>query len=122
MRWRGITYWHGVPYKDLLLLVGTDTVVLVEHVEELGAGLLEHGARAGLEVAKVREDALLKLFAMLDGYVGQAEAPQKRAHNVGAGDEELPLPVHARDRLAVQVEAAEHRARLPGSFAFAMSG
>jgi hypothetical protein len=35
--------WHAVPVEDLLLLLGSDAVVLVEEVKEGALGLFQRG-------------------------------------------------------------------------------
>lgn len=58
--------WYTVPVEDLLLLLGTNAVVLEEEVEERALGLFERGIGASLEVAKIREDSFLELLYIFD--------------------------------------------------------
>lgn len=83
---------NAVPVKDLLLLLCADAVVLVEKVEEGALGLLERGVGAGFEVAQIREDALFKLFRVLDGAAKRLESEGEASHDVGAGDVKEVVP------------------------------
>ena len=42
---------HGIPVKDLLLLLGADAAVSIKHLQEFGAGLFERCVNARLEVS-----------------------------------------------------------------------
>ena len=57
---------NAVPVEDLLLLLRSDTVVLVEEVQERTLGFLEGRIGAGLEVTEIREDALFKFLGVPD--------------------------------------------------------
>ena len=57
--------WYAVPVKHFLLLLRSDAIVLVHKVEELALWLLERCIGARLEIAQIREDALLKLLGIL---------------------------------------------------------
>ena len=58
---------HAVPVEHLLFLLCSDTVVLVKEIKECTLWLLERSVCARLQVAQIREDALLKLLGVLDG-------------------------------------------------------
>lgn len=97
---------NAVPVKDLLLLLGADTVILVEEVEELALGFFERGVGAGFEVSKVGEDALFKLFGVLDGTAESLESEGQAADNVGTRDVEECVPENARDVFAGREQEA----------------
>ena len=82
----------AVPVEDLLLLLGADTIVLVEKVEESALGLFQRGIGARLEVAQVGKDALFEFLGVLDRATKGLEAERKTSHNVGAGDVEEVVP------------------------------
>lgn len=58
--------WYAVPVKDLLLLLRTNAVVLVQKIQKGTLGLFERSISTRLEVSQVREDALLELLRVLD--------------------------------------------------------
>ena len=58
--------WYAVPVKDLLLLLRADAVVLVKEIQERALGLFQRGIGPRLQIAQIREDALLKLLGVLD--------------------------------------------------------
>lgn len=57
---------HAVPIEDLLLLLGSDAVVLIEEVEKGALGLFQRGIGTRLEISQIGEDTLLKLLRVLD--------------------------------------------------------
>lgn len=83
---------NAVPVEDLLFLLGSDAVVLVQEVEERALGLFEGGIGAGLEVTKVREDALLELLRVLHRTSECLESKGEAADDVGARDMEEIIP------------------------------
>ena len=85
--------WDTVPVKDLLLLLCSDAVVLVEKVKESALGFFERGIGAGFQVAKIGKDALLELLGVLDGPAEGLEAEGQASHDVGTGDVKEVVPV-----------------------------
>jgi hypothetical protein len=96
----------AVPIEDLLLLLRSDTVVLVEEVEESALGLFQRGIGSRLEIAQVREDTFLKLLGVLDGSTKGLESERQATNNVGAGDVEEVVPKNARHIFASWQEKA----------------
>ena len=84
--------WNRIPIEDLLLLLRADAIVLVQKVQECRLWLLERGIGAGLQVAQVRKDALLKLFRIRHRPAECLEPEGEAAHNVRAGDVEKVVP------------------------------
>ena len=56
---------HAVPVEDLLLLLCSYAVVLVQEVEESALGFFERGIGTRLQVSQIGEDALLELLRVL---------------------------------------------------------
>jgi hypothetical protein len=83
---------HTVPVEDLLLLLRTDAVVLVQKVEEGAFRLFQRSVSARLEVSQIREDALFKLLRVLDRATKSLEAERQASYNVGTGDVEEVAP------------------------------
>jgi hypothetical protein len=84
--------WHAVPVKDLLLLLRSDAVVLVEEVKERALWLLEGRVVAGFEVSQIGKDALLEFLGVFDGTSKSVEAEGETSNNVGARDVEEATP------------------------------
>lgn len=82
----------AVPVEDLLLLLRSDAVVLVEKVQEGALGLLEGSISSGLQVSQIREDTLLELLGVLDGASESLEAEGQTADDVSARDVEQVVP------------------------------
>lgn len=91
---------NAVPVKDLLLLLGTDAVVLVEKVEELALGLFQRGISAGLEISQIGENALLELFGVFYRTAKGLESERQTSDDVSAGDVEESVPKNAGDVFA----------------------
>ena len=85
--------WHTIPVEYLLLLLRPDAIVLVHEVEEWALGFLERCVGAGLEVAQIREDALLKLFRVLDRTSEGLESEGETSYDICAGDVKQVVPV-----------------------------
>lgn len=87
--------WHAVPVKDLLLLLCSDAVVLVEEIEETTLWLFEGGIGARLQVTKVGENTLLEFLGVLDWSAKGLESERKASDNVGTRDvkEIVPIPL-----------------------------
>lgn len=79
---------YTVPIEDLLLLLRTYAVVLVEKVKKWTLWVLQRGITAGFEVSEVRENAFFKFLGVLDRAAKSLEAKCKATHNVGSGDVE----------------------------------
>ena len=54
--------WHAIPVEDLLLLLCSNAVVLVQEIQEATLWLFERGISARLQVSQVRKDTLLELL------------------------------------------------------------
>lgn len=85
--------WYTVPIKDLLLLLRTNAVVLVQKIQKRTFRLFERSISTRLEVSQVREDALLKLLRVLDRPTKGLEAEGQTSYNVGARDVKEVIPV-----------------------------
>jgi len=57
---------YAVPVEDLLLLLCSNAVVLVEEIKEGRLGLLERGIGARLQIPQVRKDTLFELLGVLN--------------------------------------------------------
>ena len=84
--------WDTVPVEHFLLLLSSDAVVLVHEVEERALWLLERCVGSGLEVAQIREDALLELFRILHGPPERLESEGETSHDICAGDMKQVVP------------------------------
>ena len=84
--------WHAVPVEHLLLLLCSDAIVLVHEVEKGALWLLERRIGARLEVAQIREDALLKFFRILHGPSKGLEPEGETSHDICAGDVKQIVP------------------------------
>ena len=91
--------WHAIPVEHLLLLLRSDAIVFVHKVEEWALGFLERCIGARLEVAQIREDALFKLFRILDRASEGLETEGETSHDICAGDVKQVVPVKHQDRL-----------------------
>lgn len=85
--------WYAVPVEDLLLLLCSDAVILVQEIQEPGLGLFEGGIGARLQVSQIGKDPLLKLLRVLDGSAKGLEPKGKASDNVGAGNVKEVVPV-----------------------------
>ena len=85
--------WHAIPVEHLLLLLRSDAIVLVHKVEEWTLGFLERCIGARLEVAQIREDALLKLFRILNRASEGLETEGETSHDIRTGDVKEVVPV-----------------------------
>lgn len=74
--------WDTVPVKDLLLLLCSDAVVLVEKVEEGALWLLQRSVGSRLEISQVGEDALLKLLGVFDRTAKSLESERQASHDI----------------------------------------
>jgi len=81
-----------VPVKDLLLLLSSNTVVLVQEVEEGTLWLFERCICARLEVPQVGEDALFEFLRVLHWSAESLEAKGKATNDVGASDVKEIVP------------------------------
>jgi hypothetical protein len=57
---------NAVPVEDLLLLLRSNAVVLVEEVKERALRLLQRRVGSRFQVSKIGEDALFELLRVLD--------------------------------------------------------
>jgi hypothetical protein len=64
----------GKPVEYFLFLLGSNAVVLVEEVEELGLWFFQRSVCAGLEVAEIGEDAFLEFLCIRNGSTKGEEA------------------------------------------------
>jgi hypothetical protein len=84
--------WHAVPIEDLLLLLCSDAVVLVQEVEESALGFFEGGIGTRLQVSQIRENTLLKLLRVFDRSSERLESEGEASHDIGSGDVEEVVP------------------------------
>ena len=82
----------AVPVKDLLLLLCSDAVVLVEKVKEGALGFFERGIGAGFQVAKIGKDALLELLGVLDGPAEGLESERQTSHDISSRNVKEVVP------------------------------
>jgi hypothetical protein len=73
---------HAVPVEDLLLLLGSDTIVLIEKIEERALWFFEGGVCTGLEVTQVRENALLEFFRVLHRAAERMKAERETSDDI----------------------------------------
>jgi hypothetical protein len=99
---------HAIPVENLLLLLGTDAVVLVQEVQERTLGLLQGRIGPGLEISQVRENALLKFLGVLDRAAKGLESEGEASHDIGSGNVEEVAP---RTASLLVVDLARYRRR-----------
>ena len=85
--------WHAVPVEDLLLLLCTNAIVLVQEVQEGTLWLFQRCICSRLQVAQVGEYALLELFRVLDRAAKCLEAECEASYNISARDVKEVVPV-----------------------------
>jgi hypothetical protein len=106
--------WDTVPVKDLLLLLCSDAVVLVEKVEEGALWLLQRSVGSRLEISQVGEDALLKLLGVFDRTAKSLESERQASHDICTRNVKKIVPENARDIFASwQQESANVLIGLP---------
>jgi hypothetical protein len=84
---------HTVPVKDLLLLLRSDTVVLVQEVKKAALWLLKGGICARFQVPQVRKDTLLEFLRVLHRATKCLESKRKATDNIGAGNVKEIIPI-----------------------------
>jgi hypothetical protein len=83
---------NTVPVENLLLLLGTDAVVLVQEIQERALGLLQGGISPGLEVSQIGENTLLEFLGVLDGAAKGLESEGEASNDIGSRDVEEVAP------------------------------
>jgi hypothetical protein len=83
---------NGKPVKHFLLFLGSDAVVLVEKVKELGFRFFQRSVCSGFEVSEIREDAFFELLGVGDGSTECEEAVSEGANNVCASNVKEVVP------------------------------
>jgi hypothetical protein len=88
---------YTVPVENLLLLLCSDAVVLIQEIEESGLWLLKGGIGARLQVSQIGKDSLLELLRVLHRSAKRLKSEGKASYNVGAGNvkEIIPEAVNA---------------------------
>jgi hypothetical protein len=86
---------NAVPVENLLLLLGTDTVVLVQEVQERTLGLLQGRIGPGLEISQVGENSLLEFLGVLNRATKGLESEGEASHDIGSGNVEEVAPRRA---------------------------
>ena len=102
---------YAVQIENLLLLLGSDAVILVEKVQERALWLLERCIGTRLQVSQIREDAFLEFLRVLDGSTECLKAEGKAADNVGARDVKKVIPTTQSSARAL--EAHRHDSMIP---------
>jgi hypothetical protein len=80
--------WHAVPVEDLLLLLCSDAVVLIEKIEKGAFGFFECRIGASFQISKIGEDTLLKLLRVLDRPAKGLKTKGEASDDISAGDVE----------------------------------
>lgn len=83
---------NAIPIEDLLLLLGSDAVILVQEIKERALWLLKRGIGAGLEISKIGEDALLEFLRVPHRTTKRLKAEGETSDNVRARDVEEIVP------------------------------
>lgn len=83
---------HAVPVKHLLLLLGSDTVVFVQKVEERTLRFFQSRIGASLEVSQIGKDTLLKLLGVFDGATERLKSESEASNDICAGNMEKVAP------------------------------
>ena len=83
---------HTVPVEHLLLLLRPNAVVLVQKIQETTFRLFERGICAGLEIAQVRENALLEFLGILHWPPEGLKSEREASDNVRAGNVKEIVP------------------------------
>ena len=76
----------GKPVKDFLFLLGSNAVVLVEEVEELGLWFFQRSVCAGFEVTEIGEDALFEFLCIRNRATKGEKAVCQGPYNIGSCD------------------------------------
>ena len=84
--------WYAVPVEDLLLLLCSNAIVLVEEIQETRLGLLEGGIGTRLQIPEIRKDTLFELLGVLDRPSKRLKTKGKASNNVGTGDVKEIVP------------------------------
>lgn len=75
---------NAVPIKDLLLLLRSNAVILVQEIEERTLGLFQRSICARFEVPQVGENAFLELLGVLYGTAKGLEAEGEASNDIRA--------------------------------------
>lgn len=84
---------NAVPEEDLLLLLGSNTVVLEEKVEKGAFWFFERGIGTSFEIAQVGKDAFFEFFGILHRATERLETESETSDNVGARNMEKIVPI-----------------------------
>lgn len=84
--------WHAVPIKDLLLLLCSYAVVLVQEIEECALRFFEGGISTAFQVSQIGKDALLELFRVLDWSPKRLKSERKASDDISSGDVKEVVP------------------------------
>lgn len=94
---------YTVPIKHLLLLLCSDTAILIEEVEEGAFGLFQGRVSASLKVSQVRKNAFFELFGIFNGSAESLKSESKTSDNVSAGNVEEIVPCKELDSVCAKV-------------------
>jgi hypothetical protein len=83
---------NAIPVENLLLLLSTDAVVLVQEIQECALGLFQSRIGSGLEISQIGENTLLEFLGVLHGSTEGLESEGKASHDIGSRDVEEVAP------------------------------
>jgi hypothetical protein len=88
---------YAIPVEDLLLLLCSDAVVLVQEIQERALGLLQGSIGPGFQISQIREDALFEFLRVLDWTTERLESEGKTTDDISSRDVEQIVPQHTGD-------------------------
>jgi hypothetical protein len=83
---------NAVPVENLLLLLGTNAVVLVQEIQERTLRLLQSRIGPSLEISQVGENTLLEFLGVLNRAAKGLESEGEASHDIGSRDVEEVAP------------------------------
>lgn len=86
---------NAVPVEYLLLLLGSDAVVLVQEVQERTFGLLQGSICPRLEISQVGEDTLFEFLRVLHWTAEGLESEGEASNNVSTRYMKKVVPEYA---------------------------
>lgn len=83
---------NAVPVEDLLFLLCSNTVVLIQVIKKGALWLLERGVGAGLEISKIGEDALFEFLRVPHRATERLKPEREASDDVRARNVEEIVP------------------------------
>ena len=83
---------NAVPVEDLLLLLSSNAIVLVQEIEERTLGLFQRSICTRFEVSQVGKYAFFKLLGVLHWATKGLEAKGEASNDIGARNVEKVVP------------------------------